>query len=91
MTCTIAEIVDGVRATLERLGPELAGDLLQSGMTLCGGGALLPGLAELLAEETGLPVCVADDPTNTVARGLGVFLEHFEEFEPILESAEDDL
>ena len=87
----IDEVVDGVRATLERLGPELAGDLLDTGMTLCGGGALLPGLAELLAQETGLPVCVDGDPTNTVVRGLGVFLEHFEEFEPILESAEDDL
>lgn len=87
----IEEIVDGVCVVRDRLGPELAGDLLETGLTLCGGGALLPGLAELLELESGLPVRVADDPTNTVARGLGVFLEHFEEFEPILESAEDDL
>jgi len=87
----IHEILEGARSTLERLGPELAGDLLSTGITLCGGGALLPGLAELIAEESGLPVCVAENPTDTVARGLEVFLEFFEDFVPILESAEDDL
>jgi rod shape-determining protein MreB len=84
-------VVEAIRGVLERMGPELSGDLLDSGMTLCGGGALLPGMAQLIAEETGLPVCVADDPMDTVARGLGIFLEYLEDFVPILENAEDDL
>ena len=87
----IEQILDAVHSTVQRLGPELAGDLLASGVTLCGGGALLPGLAEFFSERTGFPVWVADDPMNTVARGLGVFLEYFDDFVPILESAEDDL
>ena len=48
-------------------------------------------LAEFFSERTGFPVWVSDDPMNTVARGLGVFLEYFDDFVPILESAEDDL
>jgi len=87
----VGQIVDLVRTTLERTGPELSGDLLERGMMLCGGGVLLRGLPEVLREETGLAVKVAPDPAQTVVRGTGVFLEYLDRFAPILESAEDDL
>lgn len=87
----VAQIVELIRTTLEKTGPELSGDLLDRGMTLCGGGVLLRGLARVVHEETGLPVRVADDPMGTVVRGTGVFLEHLDEFKSILESAEDEL
>jgi len=87
----IERIVEGVREVLERTGPELSGDLLTNGMMLCGGGVLLRGLPELLAEETGLHVEVAEDPITTVARGTSVFLDRLDEFKGILESADDEL
>lgn len=64
-----------VRAVMERTPPELAADILAKGLVLTGGGALLHGLDRLLAEETGLPVTVADDPLSCVAVGTGRALE----------------
>lgn len=67
----IATIVDSVRVTLERCPPELSADLVDRGMMLAGGGALLRGLDKLLSEETSLPVHVAEDPLSAVAEGTG--------------------
>ena len=67
-------IVDAVRTTLERCPPELAADLVDRGLVLAGGGALLRGLDKLLREETGLPVHVAEDPLSAVAEGTGKVL-----------------
>ena len=67
-------IVDAVRTTLERCPPELAADLVDRGIVLAGGGALLRGLDKLLREETGLPVHVAEDPLSAVAEGTGKVL-----------------
>ena len=67
----ISTIVDSVRVTLERCPPELSGDLVDRGLVLAGGGALLRGLDRLLQEETGLPVHVAEDPLSAVAEGTG--------------------
>ena len=67
----ISTIVDSVRITLERCPPELSADLVDRGLVLAGGGALLRGLDKLLAEETGLPVHVAEDPLSAVAEGTG--------------------
>jgi len=67
----ISTIVDAVRVTLERCPPELSADLVDRGLVLAGGGALLRGLDKLLMEETGLPVHVADDPLSAVAEGTG--------------------
>ena len=67
----LATIVDSVRITLERCPPELSADLVDRGLVLAGGGALLRGLDKLLAEETGLPVHVAEDPLSAVAEGTG--------------------
>jgi rod shape-determining protein MreB len=70
----IAAIVEAVRTTLERCPPELAGDLVDRGLVLAGGGALLRGLDQRLREETGLPVHVAEDPLSAVAEGTGKVL-----------------
>jgi rod shape-determining protein MreB len=71
----ISTIVDSVRITLERCPPELSADLVDRGLVLAGGGALLRGLDRLLAEETGLPVHVAEDPLSAVAEGTGKALQ----------------
>ncbi len=67
-------IVNAVRTTLERCPPELASDLVDRGLVLAGGGALLRGLDKLLREETGLPVHVAEDPLSAVGEGTGKVL-----------------
>ncbi len=71
----LATIVESVRITLERCPPELSADLVDRGLVLAGGGALLRGLDRLLDKETGLPVHVADDPLSAVAEGTGKVLE----------------
>ncbi len=70
----LTTIVDSVRVTLERCPPELSADLVDRGIVLAGGGALLRGLDKLLSEETGLPVHVAEDPLSAVAEGTGKVL-----------------
>lgn len=74
MSTPLAAVVDAVKVTLERCPPELAGDLLERGIVLAGGGALMNGIDLLLAEETGLPVVVAEDPLSAVAEGAGKVL-----------------
>ncbi|MEH3047616.1 rod shape-determining protein [Sphingomonas adhaesiva] len=71
----VATIVDGVRIALENTAPELAADIVDQGIVLTGGGALLQGLDEVLRDETGLPVTVADEPLICVAIGTGRALE----------------
>jgi rod shape-determining protein MreB len=70
----IVQIVEAVRITLERTPPELSADLIEKGLILAGGGALLRGLDKLIAEETGLPVHLADDPLTAVVLGTGKVL-----------------
>lgn len=70
----IRAIVDTVKITLERTPPELASDLIEKGIVMAGGGSLLRGVDKLIAEETGLPVHVADDPLTAVALGTGKVL-----------------
>ena len=71
----MAAIVDAVRVCLEQTPPELAADIVDAGIMLTGGGALLPGLDRLLREETRLPVTVSADPLSCVVRGAGELLE----------------
>ena len=78
LTEPITTIVESVRATLEKCPPELAADLIDRGIMLAGGGALLKGLDRLLTEETGLPVFVADDPLKAVANGTGIVLQEMD-------------
>ncbi len=70
----VSTIVEAVRITLERCPPELSADLVDRGLIVAGGGALLHGLDKLIAEQTGLPVHLADDPLSAVAEGTGVVL-----------------
>ena len=74
MADPLTNIVDAVRTTLERCPPELAADLVDRGIILAGGGALLRGLDKRLREETGLPVHVAEDPLSAVGEGTGMVL-----------------
>jgi rod shape-determining protein MreB len=79
-------IVDAVRATLDKTPPELAGDIMDRGLVLTGGGALLRGLDERLRHETGMPVHIADDPLHSVAMGAGRCVEEFEALQQVLVS-----
>ncbi len=76
----VTSIIEAVRSTLERCPPELAADLIDHGIMLAGGGALLKGLDKLIIEETGLPVFVADDPLKAVAKGTGIMLEGLDDY-----------
>ncbi len=71
----VGQIVEGVRIALENTAPELAADIVDQGIVLTGGGALLKGIDEVLRDETGLPVTIADDPLICVALGTGRALE----------------
>ncbi|KAF0146196.1 MAG: rod shape-determining protein MreB [Nitrospirae bacterium] len=71
-------ILDTVKVALENTPPELAADIVDRGIVLAGGGALLRGLDFLIKEETGLPVIVADDPLTAVVRGVGKMLDELE-------------
>ncbi|MFL9841951.1 rod shape-determining protein [Sphingomonas sp. ST-64] len=71
----VGTIVEGVRIALENTAPELAADIVDQGIVLTGGGALLEGIDEVLRDETGLPVTVAEDPLTCVALGTGRALE----------------
>ncbi|MBW8755067.1 MAG: rod shape-determining protein, partial [Sphingomonadales bacterium] len=71
----IGAIIEGVRIALENTAPELAADIVDQGIVLTGGGALIQGLDEYLREETGLPVSIAEDPLSCVALGTGRAME----------------
>ena len=77
-------IINAVKNTLDKTPPELASDLMDRGIVLTGGGALLNGLDERLRKETGLPIHVADDPLKAVVIGTGKCIEEFEALEKVL-------
>ncbi len=77
-------IVDAVRVTLDQTPPELAGDIMDRGIVLTGGGALVRGLDERLRHETGMPVHVAEHPLTSVAMGAGTCVEQFEALQQVL-------
>jgi rod shape-determining protein MreB len=74
----IATIIEAVRAALEQTPPELAADIIDRGIVLTGGGALLEGLDARLREETGLPVSIADEPLTSAVMGTGKVLGNFD-------------
>jgi rod shape-determining protein MreB len=76
----VAAIIDTVKVTLDRTPPELAADIMDRGITLVGGGALLIGLADRIRAETGMPVWLASDPLRSVVEGAGSVLEEFSRF-----------
>ena len=77
-------IVDAVKSTLDRTPPELAADIMDKGIVLTGGGALLKGLDERLKHETGMPVHLTENPLSCVVLGSGKCLEEFEALKPML-------
>ncbi len=83
-------IIETVMRTLERAEPELAADLVDNGITLVGGGALLRGIDVLMSNATGLDVRVADDPMTAVARGTSIYLENLGEWKATMESDLDE-
>jgi rod shape-determining protein MreB len=80
----VQQIIDAIRLTLERTPPELAADILDRGIMLSGGGALLKGLDERVRLETSLPAHVAEDPLTAVVRGTGKVLENLNHYSKVL-------
>ena len=83
----VQAIVDAVKVTLDRTPPELSSDLMEQGIVLTGGGALLNGLATRLEVETNMPIIVANDPLNCVALGSGMCLEELDVFARMLKTS----
>ena len=87
----IGQVIDAVTRTLEKAEPELAADLVETGIVLADGGALMRSIDKVLHQATGLPVRIADDPLTCVARGTSVFLENLELWKDTMESDMSDL
>jgi rod shape-determining protein MreB len=83
----VATIVDAVKVTLDKTPPELAADIMEQGIVITGGGALLHGLAQRLHAETGMPIVIAENPLHSVAIGSGQSLEEFEALKGVLFSS----
>lgn len=81
---SVSQIVDAVRLSLERTPPELSADILDQGIMLSGGGALLKGLDERIRLETNLPVHVSEDPLTAVVRGAGKVIENLNKYSRVL-------
>ncbi len=86
----VGAIVEAVTRTLERAEPELAADLIDNGICLVGGGALLRGIDIVFSNSTGLDVRIAEEPTTCVARGTSIYLENLEEWKGTMESDLDE-
>lgn len=79
-------IIDAVKTTLDKCPPELSGDVMDRGIVLTGGGALLRGLDERLRSETGMPIHIADNPLDSVALGAGKCVEEYEALQQVLDA-----
>jgi len=84
LTRSVNKIVDAIKTTLEETPPELLADIMERGIVLAGGGALLKGLDKLVSKTTETKVFVADDPLTCVARGTGIVLEDIEALQEVL-------
>jgi rod shape-determining protein MreB len=83
-------ICEAIRGVLEEAPPEISADLVDTGVTLVGGGSLLYGMSDAVAATLGIPARVADNPLTAVARGTGVFLEKLDVFSRVLASGDED-
>jgi rod shape-determining protein MreB len=83
-------LIDNIKITIEETPPELIADIMNKGIILVGGGALLRGIDRLVSEQTKMPVKIADDPLTAVARGAGIVLEDIEKLEEVLVSMENE-
>lgn len=91
ISLSIRELVEGVKDMLETTPPEILSDIMGTGITLSGGGALLPGLDRLLQSVLKIPVYVVDDPLSAVARGTGVILDDILSYREVLIDNQDEL
>ena len=87
---SMSHIIDAIKEVLETTPPEILSDVMQRGVYLVGGGALIRGLPELLSDVLKLPVHVADDPLGAVARGTGIVLEHLDQYQDTLIANDDE-
>lgn len=85
----VSSIVDAVKVTLDKTPPELAADIMEHGITLAGGGALLHGLSERLESETGMPIKLAKNPLHAVAIGSGQYLEAYDSLRNLYPGQQD--
>ena len=83
---TLAEIIQTVKQVLSETPPELSADIMNKGIIMAGGGALLPKINELVAQSTGVPCFIADEPLFCVIKGTGTVLEHLEEYKKVVMS-----
>ena len=91
LSSSIDTLVESAKEVLETTPPEILSDVMNRGIHLVGGGALIKGLDELLTKSLKLPVYVADDPLTAIARGTGIILEDLEKYKDVLIQNEDEL
>ena len=84
---SIRKILEIIKITLEKTPPELASDIVEKGIVLAGGGALIKNLDKLISIETGMPVYIAEEPLDCVVRGTGKTLEDLERLKTVLINA----
>jgi rod shape-determining protein MreB len=90
LTHPVRQICEAVRSILEEAPPEISADLVDVGVVMVGGGALLYGLAEAVSDMLGIPARIGDDPLTAVARGTGIFLDKLDVFSRVLAADEED-
>ncbi|MEO6710132.1 MAG: rod shape-determining protein [Planctomycetota bacterium] len=86
----VRQICEAIRGVLETAPPEISADLVETGVTVVGGGALLYGITDAIGQHLGIPAKVGDDPLTAVARGTGVFLEKLDVFSKVLSTDDDE-
>ena len=89
LTDPLSSVLDAIKTTLERTPPELSADIIDHGIYLTGGGALLRGLDRLISKETGMPVYIAENPLDCVALGSGKVLDNFDKLGDVISSDDD--
>ena len=88
---SIDTLIDSIKEVLETTPPEVLADVMHRGIYLAGGGALIKGLPEIIAEYTKIAVHIAPDPLTAVCRGTGIILENMELYKDVLIANEDEL
>ncbi len=86
---SLSHVVEAIKITLEKTPPELSADIIDQGIMLAGGGALLKGFDKLINSETGIPVKIAENPLDCVAEGTGKVLENIDKLEDVLNTDDD--
>ncbi|MEX0676041.1 MAG: rod shape-determining protein [Pirellulales bacterium] len=91
LAAPLLEIVEAIRTTLDDCSTDLVSDLVDNGLVLAGGGALLRGLDRFLSEQTGLPTRLCAEPLAAVSRGMTICLEHFDRWRSAMQSSDEDV